>query len=209
MRLLSLYLIILAWFLLFTSCKLSAQVTLSPEVGISYLPFKFVGANRQTYSEKGNLMFGLSAQLPLYKKWHISTRMSYANRENITWVDLCLCPGYKYNRYEQSDINLDLSAHFLLNDYLHIGIGPSIIRKIKTNIIFLDTLISPEEVYLSENRFEYGVQAIVSYHTKFIALKLEYTRKLYNYQLDRYILRGRNRFNLVVSAPISLGRKRN
>lgn len=208
MKLLHLYTIFFIWVLSITPNELSGQITISPEVGVSYLPFKFVGANTQTYSKKGNLMLGLAAQLPIHKRWYINTRVSFSDRENVMWVDLCLCPGYKYNRYEQSDINLDFSVHYLLTDYIHFGIGPAIIRKNKTSIIFLDTTIAPEEVYYSENRFEYGAQAIVTFQNNFVALKLEYARKLYNYELSQYVLRGLNRYNVVLAIPIFLGKRR-
>ena len=57
----------------FFASPVKSQITISPEIGISYLPFKLYpqsgGSFRNINSKKPNLLLGVSAQMPIFKKW--------------------------------------------------------------------------------------------------------------------------------------------
>lgn len=115
--------------LCFSSLKLTSQITLSPELGVSYLPFTLYGANTENKSNRIDALIGISAQVPIQNRWFVNTRISFSNRQNIKWTDLCTCPGYLYNEFKHSDFNFDFSIMAKMDAY-SFGIGPSFTKKI-------------------------------------------------------------------------------
>ena len=88
-----------------------AQVTISPEIGISYLPLKLYGATTENMSNRIDYLIGISGRFPIHKYWIIDTRISFINREDLRWTDLCTCPGYLYTDFRHYDINIDFSLN--------------------------------------------------------------------------------------------------
>lgn len=115
---------------LITYFNSSSQVYLSPEIGISYLPFVLYGANNMKQSNRIDYIFGISSQFQMHKKWFVNSKISYVDREDIIWHDLCSCPEFFYDELRQYDINLDFSLMRVISNKLKIGIGPSFIVKV-------------------------------------------------------------------------------
>jgi len=178
-----------------------AQITVSPEVGVSYLPFTLNGANTVNESKRIDALFGMSAQLPVHKKWYIDTRISYTNRKNIKWTDLCTCPGYEYSQYKHSDLNLDFDIMFKKADWFKIGMGSSLIRK------FIEYRVVHEEIHqgldtiYTRNSFLYGVNTKVTFLVKKLNFHLMYIRIINDLPSN-----GNNRIDLSVSYPIGAKR---
>ena len=123
-----LYLFIIIY--LFSTSSVHSQITISPEIGISYLPFDLAPAvgGRIIHSRKVNLLLGVSAQLPIHEKWNAKLRISYTDRNDVEWGENgAFGPGADYE-WKHKDINIDLNAHYKLSKNLSIGIGPSLIR---------------------------------------------------------------------------------
>lgn len=180
------------------------QITLSPEIGFSYLPFTLYGANTENISNRIDLSFGVSAQLPLAKKWYVNTRISYSNREDMKWTDLCLCPGYLYSEFVHSDLNFDFTM-MRVYKRLSIGLGPSFTRKfIKYNSIELNPNNSSFSTG-SQNIF--GINSRLSYLMyDFIILSVSFNHIVSKIEFY-YEPNGRNRFDLTLAYRFK-GRKR-
>ena len=108
----------------------NSQVTLSPEIGISYLPFTLYGANNMKESNRMDYVFGISSQFQIHKKWFVNSKISYVDREDIKWHDLCFCPEFFYDELRHYDINLDFSLMKTLGSKIKLGVGPSLIVKV-------------------------------------------------------------------------------
>ncbi len=71
----------------FSTFSLNGQITISPEIGLSYLPFKIyprvAGSFTGPHSKEINFLLGVSAQMPIHEKWNAKLRISYANRNNV------------------------------------------------------------------------------------------------------------------------------
>ena len=178
------------------------QISIIPEVGVSYLPFHLNGANTDIFSRKADMIYGLSALMSIHNNWIISSRIAYADREDHMWMELCTCPGYQYTKFEQSHISLDFGILYTLSDYFNVGIGPNVIRRLKTGTTILDTAISPNPIYSSEDRFEYGFQFLFGVDVSFAVFRLEYGRIIDNNQLRYPRIEGRNRYNAIIGIPI-------
>jgi len=178
------------------------QITISPEIGISYLPFTLYGANTENSSNRIDYLLGISGSIPIYEKWHINTRISYVDREDIKWTDLCICPGYQYTQYSHSDLNIDFSANYQLYKWFYIGGGPSIIRKFNSSLLHKFLL---EDYEYSLSSFEYGfnISLQISVMQK-LGVKFEYARKIQNNEIS-YDISGNNRYNLLLSYSILTG----
>ncbi len=99
------------------------------EFGFSFLPFTISTANTSNPSHKLDYLVGISVQIPIHENLEFSSRISFADRENMQWRDLCLCPGYLGEEFRHADLNFDLSILYSKNKYFHFGLGPSAIIK--------------------------------------------------------------------------------
>ena len=180
----------------------AGQISISPEVGVSYFPFEYGIAHEFTSATFGFLA-GMSGMIPIHERWHVNARVSYALRKDLVWEYHGIIPGALRAEYEHSDINIDFSINRRCLDWLHIGIGPSAIRKINSmyswkniyedgseDIIFKDRL----------DRFNYGVHAVLGIKLKGLSLKLEYYRQLRDEYQKTFV--GSNRYNAVIAYPI-------
>jgi len=190
---------------LFSTSSVHSQITVSPEIGISYLPFTLTpasGAFRKINSNEVNLLFGVSAQLPIHKKWNAKLRISYTDRNDVEWVEFGdFGPGSDYE-WKHKDINIDLNAHYKLSKNLSIGIGPSLIRS------FMELNRFPHDVerdirYSKANKFYFAVNTSVLFEIKRINLSLMYLRT--NKKKAFRIPVGDNRFDFTVGYRIGKG----
>ena len=171
-----------------------AQITVSPEVGVSYQPFTLYGANTINKSQRLDLLIGLSAQLPFHKNWYLNTRISYSNREDIKWMDLCTCPLYEYSQFKHSDLNIDFAFMFEKANWLKMGGGPSLISKFAESEI-VDGSLENMGVIRTTNQFLFGASLRTTFTIEKINFHLGYTRLIND--LPTYV--SNNRFDFSVS----------
>ncbi|MCH2231171.1 MAG: hypothetical protein MK105_12585 [Crocinitomicaceae bacterium] len=194
-------------FLVFVTInQMSSQVTISPEIGFSYMPFTLYGANTTNVSNRIDPLIGFSAKLRIRKFWFIKTRISYSNRENIKWTDLCNCPGYEYNEFRHWDMNIDFS---LLTNWssFSFGIGPSFTKKFgelkNVNNEFEDqntTEIKPYDIF--------GFNSLVAIDiTKTIGITIFYNRILTDME-GLFSPDGQNRLDFILSYKLVSGGNR-
>src|SRR3989337_1607114 len=111
------------FYLLFLQSLVWCQVKILPEIGCSYLPFSFTTANTSNLSHKLDYLVGISTLIPIDKNFRLSTRISFADRHDIQWKDLCTCPGYLGDEFRHSDLNFDVSFLYTKNEKLYFGLG--------------------------------------------------------------------------------------
>ena len=184
---------------------IQSQITISPEVGISYLPFTVYGANSMASSNRLDYLVGLSGAFDIHKKWYAEMRMSYSQREDVRWMDLCTCPGYLYGELVHSDLNIDLGINYRLTRFIHFGVGFMAIRKINSHF---GSKYVDQDYFWPINEFETGLFFISSVNTKYIKFKMEYGRKI---PLNNFLIGSFNnghRFNFVLGYPIYSQRKK-
>lgn len=153
-------------------CKINSQVTLSPEIGISYLPFTLYGANAMKQSNRMDYVFGISSQVQIHKKWFVNSKISYVDREDIKWHDLCTCGEFFYDELRHYDINLDFSLMKTIGSKIKLGIGPSLILKVAE---VEGGGIQNPYIY-GGNKELYGVNSIVRFQLRNVHLNLMYIR---------------------------------
>lgn len=187
----------------------AGQITISPEVGVSYFPIEY-GYNGSTgkrhFSEKTAFLIGVSGKIPIQEDWNINARISYTSRENLAWREWYgFIPWIMDYTYEHDDLNLDFSISRKLFNSLFAGIGPSIIRKINTTYSMNRTYEDgSDELMFNKNvdRFNYGINAYLGVEFKGVLLKLEYYRQLKDEYQNIFV--GKNRYNAVIAYPIKI-----
>lgn len=184
------------------------QVTVSPEIGVSYLPFSVYSIQDwETHSNRIDYLIGMSGSLPISEKWYVNMRISYCGRERVKWKHSSIEQSFSHE-YTHNDINIDFSTNFKITEMLHIGAGPMLIRKINSTLSAVGDIYGQSYTY-SVNRFQYGVQFALSADFRFIILKLEYGRKIF--KADNFLLyniTGKDRFNMTLAVPITKREKR-
>ena len=187
--------------------NVAGQVTISPEVGGSYFPFGY-GFTEWRSSETIDFLIGISGIVPIQKQWYVNVRVSYIPRKNLDWDELGFAPWLMSYRYEHNDLNIDFSINRKFFDRLHIGMGPSIIRKMNT--LYSMTYIyqnGSEELAFSRrlDRFNYGFSATAGIELKGFLFKVEYYLQVKdNYRNYRNNFVGKNRYNAVIAYPIKV-----
>lgn len=184
----------------------AGQISISPEVGGSYSPFGY-GFTEWRSSETIDFLIGISGIVPIQEKWYVNARVSYIPRKNLTWDEYGFAPWAMRHRYEHSDLNIDFSINRKLFNRLHIGIGPSIIRKMNT--LFSLTYIyenGSEELAASSrlDRFNYGFSATAGIELKGCVFKVEYYLQLKDNYGNRNNFVSNNRYNAVIAYPIKI-----
>ncbi len=193
---------------LFSTLSAHSQITISPEIGVSYLPFTFYPINEMVTtdvikSKKPTLLFGISAQMPIHKKWNANLRMSYADRNDIEWVKINLVStDYEW---KHQDLNIDVNVHYQLNKKVSIGIGPSLIR----SFLEFSQQRNGEDIYPLQKRSKHflGLNAGISMKMERININLMYLRtRRYNGKLTWRVPNGNSRIDLTVGYRIGKGR---
>ena len=105
----------------FFASSVKSQITISPEIGISYLPSTLFPVSPwgrdadNVKSKKPNLLLGISAQIPIHKKWNARLRISYTGRNDIEWVESSDFNSLFDTHYEwkHQDLNIDLNLSLI------------------------------------------------------------------------------------------------
>jgi hypothetical protein len=198
-------------FSLSAQLKLNGQITLSPEVGISYAPFTlFTASNDRRVTEKRlDYLIGLSGSVPVHERWSIICRVSYSDRENINWTENPIC-AVDINVLSHSDLNIDFSLRYHLLRKVSLWAGPSIVRKINSTLHTYTEPNNPCGYYSYTDRldsFIYGFNLAASVNIQELIIKAEYAH--INWEPEIFAdFSGTHRYNLVLSYPLFTGKKR-
>lgn len=183
--------------LFFQTCLLWCQVKILPEIGFSYLPFTFTTANTYQVSHKVDYLVGISAFIPINEGFGLSTRISFSDRHDIQWKDLCTCPGYHGEEFRHSDLNFDVSILYTKIEKLHFGLGPSAISKFAQWEIW-DDIYDDQSILIYNNKFLFGLNSNLIFVLQRVGFKLSYIRIISNLD-SRFTPAGQNRFDMTVS----------
>ena len=193
----------------FSLSSVNGQITVSPEIGLSYLPFKIfprlAGSFTGLTSKEVNILLGVSGQMPIHEKWNAKLRISYANRNDVEWSEFGdFGPGSDF-QWKHQDLNIDLNVRYNLHKNLSVGLGPSLIRSFmefnRTNHE------DDEKVQSKGNRFFFGLNTGISLEIKKININLMYLRtNRYNGKPPHFTPYGNNRFDLTVGYKIGKGK---
>ncbi len=204
-----LYLFIISFF---SVSSVHSQITVSPEIGLSYLPFKFYPYNEnvETHvirSRRPTLLLGISARMPIHKKWDANLRISYTNRNDLQWVDTRSGVARLDTEYEwkHQDLNIDVNFHYQLDEKVSIGMGPSLIR----SFLEFSQQHNGEDIYPLQKRslYFFGLNSGISIKMKRINVNLMYLRtRRYNGKLSWHVPNGDNRIDLTIGYRIGKGR---
>ncbi len=195
--------------------SVNGQITISPEVGFSYLPFTFYTLNDVVAAEvirsrKPNLLLGISAQMPIHEKWNIKFRISYINRNDIEWnqirfIDLGTRADIDY-KWKHQDLNIDLGLYrHKLYKNLSIGIGSSLIRTFTE----FSQRNNEENIFPLQKRSKYflGLNGGVSIELKRVNINLMYIRtRKFNGKKGFRVPNGDNRLDFTVGYRIGKGK---
>ncbi len=192
---------------LFSALSVNGQITISPEIGVSYLPFKLYpvspwGSSYNINSKKINLLLGVSARMLIYEKWTTKLRISYADRNDVAWTEYGdFGPGADYE-WKHQDLNIDLNGRYNLYENLSVGLGPSLIRS------FMELNKTSHEdgevLQMKANKFFFGLNAAISLEIKRVNINLVYLR-INKFEANRVPV-GNNRIDLTVGYRIGKGR---
>ncbi len=183
--------------LFFQICSSWCQVKILPEIGISYLPFTFTTANTYQVSHKVDYLVGISAFIPINEGFGLSTRISFSDRHDIQWQELCTCPGYRGDEFRHLDLNFDVSILYTKIEKFHFGLGPSAIMKFAQWEAWNDLYDDQNHLYFN-NKFLFGLNSNLIFVHNRVRFKLSYIRIISNSD-SRFIPAGQNRFDITVS----------
>ncbi len=144
-------------------------------------------------SNRIDYVFGISSQVQIHKNWFVNSKISYVDREDIKWRDLCTCPGYLYDELRHYDINLDFSLIKSISSIIKLGIGPSLMVKVGE----IENVENHNSYIYGGNKELYGVNSIVRFQIKNIHLNLMYIR-IFNGLSGYATPDGNNRLDLTL-----------
>ena len=177
------------------------QVTISPEIGLSFRPHTIAGDLEEKNAKTPNLLMGISGSFPLVDKVSMDLGIYYSNRENQTIYDHRTAVPDGGDFYSQQDLSLDLSGILIINPKFRFGIGGTLIRKINTYLETSNNIFVPRVHYdLTQNL--YGAHFLLKYSTKFIDIKFRCTRLFDN----EIIGIGDNKNNIILNVDNGLMR---
>lgn len=194
-----------------------SQVTISPEIGLSYSPFEVESLGSlesgSNASNRVDPLVGISGTVPLNEQWNLNMRISYAPREDLKWISELpgIIPVKGRVKYEHDDFNIDLSGYYDLSNIVQMGAGISYVRTINGWTSY-QTYYPPD---LSEQNYEgskqlseskYGAFAGCSIMLRYITFKLEYSCFFFD-SIENSSLGGKNRYQFTLSVPLFGGSK--
>jgi hypothetical protein len=179
----------------FLFSNIKGQVTIGPEIGISYLPFYIDDLVRNRHSKKVAYQVGISGMVPISKNFTAGCKVSYVDRENISFGFNSFNP--QYFEFKHFDLNFDFILNYTVHKYIHIGIGPSVTAKFFQSKIWEP--YRPEIfLYLNDGReFMYGVNSKISIPVKRFRFNLIYSKVLSKHEIG-FFPKGNNRYEFTV-----------
>ena len=199
--------------LLLLSSHLIAQITISPEIGISYSPFEItqvtgIGEFNQTESNKSNLYIGLSIDLPVHENWYVGTRIGYNSMQSVVWSHW----GFIFNEnleFKHFNVNMDFLLYRKLFSNFDIGIGASIVKKFNSRLIVENSRDLGMINNYNKDFSYYGVSLGASYSFKYFDINVDYMKTLNTDHVLIYAdtYRNKSRLNATISVPIRTQRK--
>jgi hypothetical protein len=183
-----------------------AQVSISPEIGFSRAPFALYGANSFDDSKSFDLFYGINGQAKITDRFSANVRISYVEREDLSWQDLCICVILN-DSYEHNDLNLDLDVVYTLKNGFSFGVGPSLIRKINTihSRNYKDGS-STERVF---NDSYLALNGFLAYSYQRMTLKTMYVRRFEPDNLVFQYTEGISRFDFSINYAVFGSRNKN
>ncbi|MEN0006256.1 MAG: hypothetical protein AAF798_19045 [Bacteroidota bacterium] len=190
-----------------------AQVTISPVAGFSYSPFTVLGIDATHSSSRIDYVLGVSGNIPIHKKWSLSANVSYVDREDMKWSDKCFCPGYLYDRFTHSDLNLDFDVNYEIKSWLLLGIGPSITKKLNVRSIIKYDNFQGENLSVDQSLnipFQYGYNIAIQFlPISRLNIRLEYAARIGDDRIQYPRVIGSTRYSLLFSySLVSIGKQR-
>lgn len=192
--------------LCFTSAtELFSQITVGPEIGVSYLPFvvDFKEWEQQDYStnkasKRAVFIFGLSAQVPFSDKWHMNMRLNIANRGLVKWTHVQDHWQVRIDHeIQQRDFNIEFSFLYKIHNRIHFGLGPTYVRKFDS--YYSGLLSNPDDgsrIPIDLNGINFGINSVLRYDINRYSISFFYVRKL----KDEFIPLENNPF-IIVKGP--------
>lgn len=184
---------------------LYCQITISPEIGLSYLPFERLGYLNKMSNRK-DLLLGLSGELALSNVFYFQMSLSYVFREDYKYYTQAEIRNYDYSKYEYDDLNIDLSLVYKYKN-IWINIGPSMIRKLNTRLY--SDFKNGDRIYDNPSNYQYGAHVGIGIELSKMKFNIDYMRKIYDVKYMYYdqFFRGVNRVNISFSYPLISGGK--
>lgn len=174
---------------------LTAQVKVSPEIGVSYAPFMFYSANTKQVAEGVDYMLAINGSVQLMDRFLANLRVSYVDREDFQWQDLVFRPKYLYSTYTQSDLNMELSLLYPISEAFDAGAGYTLVRRINSEYFINDV---DEDFLWQYNNWNGGLHGMVVFHYRRFYAKLTYARRFQPYDLVFLFSEGQDRFDFTV-----------
>lgn len=156
--------------------SLSSQVTLSPELGISYAPYRLINYNSEVHQHKLDFLVGISGSIPFTPKVFLQTRIQLILRQNAEYhgSDLGFNPKYKGYTFSKNELNISFTGYHKVSNQVSIGMGIGFIYDLKSEIIADYTDF--KEMENVQNKFLPFGNVSLQYHHDFILFRLTFKR---------------------------------
>lgn len=188
---------------MFNTIILSSQVTICPQLGVSYFPLTAFGANGFDKSNSLDLTFGISAQFPINKKFIFESRISYVGRSELYWTDNSFSYSTSTN-IKHNDFNFDFFLLKKIVNNIDFGLGLSMTKKINSSIEIENSFNMGQVEILNYNNFDFGLNVNSKITISHVSFYLEYVRKISSERVNFIEIAGLNRLTVYIGVPISL-----
>jgi|GEM_PF-5179567 len=189
--------------IMFNTIILSSQVTICPQLGVSYFPLTAFGANGFDKSNSLDLTFGISAQFPINKKFIFESRISYVGRSELYWTDNSFSYSTSTN-IKHNDFNFDFFLLKKIVNNIDFGLGLSMTKKINSSIEIENSFNMGQVEILNYNNFDFGLNVNSKITISHVSFYLEYVRKISSERVNFIEIAGLNRLTVYIGVPISL-----
>lgn len=153
----------------------TAQVIISPEIGVSHAPLLLHGTNSYDESKNFDLIYGLYTRAKLSDRLSLNLRFTYFEREELAWQDLCFACDLKRHVYTSSDLNIDLDLAYTLRSNISIWVGPSLTRKITA--VLTTEFFNNSDIVADFRKSYFGINGFLSYSYHRFLVRATYVRR--------------------------------
>lgn len=197
---------LLLFFLLYSSYCFG-QLTIAPEIGLSYIDS---GLNLRQIADEGppdntRYSFGLSVSYPVAEVLRVGVRSVYVTRPTSKSWTYIEDQDYISSEYRQNDLDFDLELKYLFMERFNLVGGYAITNKVNSEVIhtFSDRVESTEPFSNRRTGWLVGLD----YCTRFVDLQFRYI----NYGKEDLMFIGTwksSRFDFSVAYPINFGKRK-